>query len=363
MIGSRGGRSVVAAVITLLAVLLPALRAGAAIDGVPRDGELARVGAAIVAVQGPSPGPDALLLALFAGDDPTPDAVQRRLPVARLAAVLAVFVCSAGLWLAVSVALGRMHALMACVAYAFAEPIAADGFVLRGELACAAFAALATLLLVLVPARVRQARRRRGVMAWSGIALHAVAAGTALGLAVASAPGFGVWVFLPGLAMLAAALGAARAFVRVLRRFRGLVLPFQAVALRIAPYVVTTLASFAAALLTLERTLATESQPAQDALLPAAPLLRGLWLALAVLGALRLGYVLAFSRRRAAQPDARALLAIAVAVPLAQRLARGGGLDAMPATAALAVLVGEGVWLLAFAAAARLSGFRRRAAA
>jgi hypothetical protein len=111
--------------------------------------------------------------------------------------------------------------------------------------------------------------------------------------------------------LLAAALGAARAFVRVLRRFRGLVLPFQAVALRIAPYVVTTLASFAAALLTLERTLTTESQPAQDALLPEAPLLRGLWLALAVLGALRLGYVLAFSRRRAAQPDARALLAIA----------------------------------------------------
>lgn len=353
------GRSAVAAVLTLLAVVLPALSAGASIDDPARAGEVERIAAAITATAGDRPGPDALWLASLAGDDPAHDAVRERLAVARLAAVAAVLAMSALTWLCVAVVRGRMAALLACLLLALAPPIARDGCVLRGELACAVFAGLGVLLLALLPARARRARRPGVHGAAVLLALHSVAAGTAFGIAVASAPAFGAWLFVPAVVMLAAVIEDGAALVRVLRRFRGLVLPFRAFALRLAPYVSVTFVALAVTALVLDRSPAV---PPAEGLAPLTgdPLLgRLLWWSAALLGAGRLLLRLCVVATR--RVDATLVLATSCAVPLLHRLARGDVLDALPAAPALAVLVAECLGLVVFVAAARLAGFRSRA--
>ncbi len=361
MNGAPRGRRLVGVAITLLCVALPALFAGATIDGPAREGELGRLAAAITERDLAEAHVDALWLGWLAGDDPSPTAVAARLPLARLAAVAGILVTSALLWVTVTIARGRVHALLACGAFAVLPAVAVDGAVLRPELPTTVFAALAVLLLVNLPERLRVARCRRRVADLVSVGLLGVAVATAIGLAVAAAPAYGSCLFVPALATLAVIQRDGLALLRVLRRFRGLILPFRAVTLRLLPWAIPSFGALVATTLLLPD--GRESLPTLglrgllgDSAALAIPLLL-----LAALGATRLLLRIGLSLSRGGRLDARIVLGLAIAAPLVQRIARGAELDALPFAPALAVLVAEGAWLGVLFGAARLGGLRRRA--
>ena len=362
MNGPAARRRAVVVALTLCVVLLPTLVAGASIAQPARVGELDRLAAAVLSRDAMESGPDLLWLGMFAGDSAEPAALQERLAVARFAALLGIFALSGLLWVTVAIARGRMQAAFTCLAFAACPAVWGDGAVLRPEIAATVFANLGLLLLVNLPERMVAGRREHALRAWTSILLLSLAIGTSIGLAVASGPAYGGWLFVPALATFLVVVREGRTLLAAIRRFRALVLPFRAVALRLLPWVVASFAALVATLLLL---------PESRKLLPTLgdlPLLgSSAWtgiplLALAVLGGGRLFLRVAVDTGRRRRIDARALLAVYVTVLTVQHLARGDVLDALPATGALAILVAEGVFLLAWQGAARLGGITARPA-
>ncbi|MGE0145523.1 MAG: hypothetical protein AB7I19_00500 [Planctomycetota bacterium] len=344
-------RGLAVAVVTLCVVLLPALVAGWRLDAAPRAGEIERLSAALDAVARAQPGPDQLWTAATAR---TPvDAAS--LPAARIAALLAIFAQSALLFLAVAVARGRLIAAIACVAFATLPPIAVDGAILRPELAFGVFGTLALALLTQLPERQRTLRSRSRAIAWGWLSVHVLAVGIAVGLGIASGPSYGALLLWPMACLISVVVRHGRALLRAIRRFRGLVLPFRSVTLRLLPWAGVTMTALlaAAALLSQDRRLVATEGLAP--LIPASTIGGLAMLALALLGGLRFTRRFLIDRLRGRWLDARGVLWIYCAAVLILHALRSRVLDSLPAAPAIAILIGEGTQLVVWFALGRLS--------
>lgn len=344
MILARWGRRAWGPSLVLLAVILPALAAGASLDALVEPGEWERLQAAASA-QRPTFGE------MFLGWCAAPaegaavvddEQVARRVGEARLAQVFGVLACTMLGYLVCTLANGRAMALLSTLCFCVLPPVVSDGHVLRAETAVVMLQLLALLLVqLLAMAQLPAAAsfRRAG-----GVALGATAA-ACLGLAVASMPTMGgVLLFPSGLATLAAILVGQRLW-RALRRRSVAVWPARAAARRLWPFAWFALLSLlAAALLLVEsrRPIGAGPIPHVGALLPDSVPLAAVLVALAGLGSLRA--LLRAGRRLGlcgrVGPDA-ALLAYAAAA-LVHRGIHGAESDALVAALPFAWLLAEG---------------------
>ncbi len=334
----RASRRLVVVAVTILAVLLPALVAGAGIERPAGTAERARAAAAAADPRGEVGGVADLFYAPFADDAAGADA-----PRARLGSLLGMLAISGLLYAAVAQARGRGQAVLCCFALAATPPVVTEGAIVRPEVPATVFATLALAILVGLPVRLSLARRSRRVGAWAVVFAMGVAVGTAEGLSVASLPALGVHLLVPAGCLLIVVVQTGIGYLQVLRRFRLLVLPSRAFALRIAPWLCAAFTSLLAGALLLRR-IGSPPEPTSSAvgLLTGSP-----WgvvpiVVLAVVGGgvwlfalgLRLG-----RRRRLAGETVLAVFVIALVV---YHIKAGAREDALPSAPALAVLVAEG---------------------
>ncbi len=222
---SRPGRRLVAAVVGLLAALLPAMVAGVGIDAPPGPGELRRLAVAIEDHDGASAGASSLVFALFvdgadylaAEDDAGRDAALRRvLPVARLTGLGVLVLATALLGMAVALAVSRGMAFVVCACLALLPPLHEAGAVLRTETVSLAFANLGLLAMVALASRPGAGLRALPSSPVAQGALVAVA-GTSLGVAMDTLPIYGVFFATPVLTLAAVVVGQFRTWMRAVR--------------------------------------------------------------------------------------------------------------------------------------------------
>ena len=366
MIASRGrGRRILSAVVSLLAVLLPALAAGSGIDAAPRASEVTLLGVAADDPNGLDGGPASLfaraMLDPDAAADPSllPDAV----PAARLSSMLAIFACSGLLYVAVALSRGRAVAMLSCIGLALLPPVALEGSILRAELPCTVFGLLALLMLIGLPEALRARRRRRRIHAAASLVAIGLAVAIADALAVATMPHYGVYLLVPAGCLLLVVGGETSRFFAVLRRFRLLVLPFRAFTRRLWPWVVPPLAGILFSLWLLRSTSGPELPTRmQFGLLPESWPLLAIVVSLAVVGLVVRGVALLTDLLRGRSVTAATVLAVHGTVLLGQRFGMSATDDALPAAPALALWIGEGARVALWYGSAKLSGLPRRAA-
>jgi hypothetical protein len=350
-----------------LVLVLPVLLAARQLAAPARADELARLEAAFAPAR-PAAAEGALARRWYLAaarsaaampDDPA--ARQQLVARARVAQVAALAGVVLLAWLVVALARGRLHALLACAAFALLPPVAAEGHVLRAETPAALFAAFALLLLQLlaaVPAgRAGAAARARARSRW---ALAACAA-LAIAVAVAMLPASAAVLVVPGVVLTIAGVQLLLRLLRVARRGGWARAPVRAVNGRLLPWTAIALGAPALSLWLLLRTGAASSAasgvaPSELGVLPDGIAGAALTV-LAVLGAaafvLRAGARL--RRRGRIAPDL--VLMVHCAVVFGGTVACEPGLDRLPLALAAAVLLAEGtlaaVLLVQWAAGAR----------
>jgi hypothetical protein len=361
--GARRGRRAVAAVVTLLAVLFPALTAGAGLDQPVRRGELQLVEIAAEDPEGARGGPASLFYRgpLDESAFGSPAARQRAVVRARLASLAGILACSGLLYLAVMLSRGRGLAALSCIAFGLLPPVWHEGALVRPELPCAMFGLLALLVLVGLPERLRATRREPPWLGLLSLVALAGAVGTATALAVATMPLYGVFLLVPAACMMIVAVQQTARFVAVLRRSQLRILPFHAVFMRTWPWLLPAFAGLAVAAFL----LAVAAGPSTATLARHGLSPDSRWLALPLLlvagvgGFVRLLQVgLAIGRRSRLRADA--VLALYVVGVLLHRLRLERLDDALVAATGFAVALAEGVGLLLFVAGAQLGGLLRR---
>ncbi|MGE3174841.1 MAG: hypothetical protein AB7O97_19580 [Planctomycetota bacterium] len=351
MTAGRWGRRLAAQALLVLIAVLPALVAGLGIAAPPAEGEWQRLAAAAA---GPRPlaqslVADGFLLSTAPAGAVVPDAgtaaADAFLAQARLGQVFGIAAIAFLAYFAVTLAAGRVRALLSLLWLAALPPVAVGGHVLRPETASIAFGLLALLLLQCVWVVQRPAARARGRAAVT-IALCATAA-VALGLGAAALPAAGgILLLLPGGASMVAALQVGMRLLRSLRQRSIVLLPVRAAAARLWPWVFAAVAAlFAAAVLLQVAVRAPEAlaaSPAAVALFPPSSWAYWPLVALCAFGGLRL--VLRIGQRlgRRGRLGADALLLVYCAVLLLQRAVRPAGEDTLPAAVPVAVLLAEG---------------------
>lgn len=348
----RGRHRAVAAVVTMLFLLLPALVGGVGIDSPPRPGEQARLLAALHP-QAPatrSLPADSYYLAAVSDAEVAPASAQA-LGRARLASVFGLLAISGLGYFAISMGRGRATGLLSCAGLACLPPVVVDGAVLRPEVPASVFGLLSLLLLVGFPAAIPTARTRRAFGRWARLLLLAAAVGVTLGLAVTCLPATGIELLVPGgLLVLVVGLHLVR-MTRLWHRRGVWRLPLAALTHRLLPWALLCVIVILAVLMLLRT--AVEGEPADlqasladVGLLPAALPARLAILGLAAIGALRLLLALGlrFGRRRRIEPGT--VLGIYAAVMLMQRVFTVAPVDALPAAVALALLTAEGVMVV-----------------
>ncbi len=338
--------------LAVLAVLLPALMAGARLDRPLSPVELQRVSDAIEAEAHPEKAATLAARVFYGATLPAdalaqlanaPEATAAR---ARLAAVFVMLLGSAVLYLLVSVSRGGSVAVLSCLALAGTPAIADDGSSLQPETLVAVFGTLAALLLAMFALTVSRRRARAGMRTLSVLSMG-VLVGVAVALTVASASRGAVVLLVPGGAITLVCMVQTLQWVRCWRRDRLSPRSVQALAGRAWPWLLLTLGITAAGAFTLVVVLQRGPVPGPSAslygVLPDGGLRRVVVVALALLGTVRLLFEagVRLSKRRRIDPTVVLLLFVAVFVM--QHLSDGSGLAAQPAAFALAVLVGEGV--------------------
>jgi hypothetical protein len=332
--------------VTLLAVLFPALVAGAGIEQPAGHGELVRLRRGAAAEHDRTAGP---ALVFYGATLPSGAAsfadpqLEDRLPIARLGSVLALFVISGLLWVSVTIARDRGRAVLACLALGVLPPVARAGCIVRPELPTAVFALLALAILLGLPAQLHASRRRRGLAKPLVLGALALAVATATALAVASSRAYGAALLVPaGCLLLVVALQLQRT-LRLFRRFGPVLLPLRAFTARVLPWFAPAFLALVVTAAVLSAVGAPEATTWTEAgLVPRSPWLALPIVALALLGfgvsALRVG--LRIGRRRTLM--AESILLVHVVVMLAQRMRLGPADDALPAAPAMAFLLAEG---------------------
>lgn len=344
----------------LLVALLPALLAGIRVDSPPVVGEWSLI------EQATSNAPSSLVTAAFvqmhvavhSSDLPArgSDQAMTLLATARLSQVWGLLGLSLLTYLAVSLSIGRVRALLTTALLCLMPAIVVEGYVLRPETPATVFGLLALVLLLGIP-NLQPPRRPKAA---SGLLLAAVGvnSGLCIGFAVAALPAAGILLLLPGFAMIISAAHLILRLLRVFRRRLWVVVPLVAASRRLWPWVFASLAAMMATGMLLDIALLApdELQPRFSALglLPAAPWLRWPLAALAVVGGLRLLVRVGLRLGRRGRLGAEALLLLYCILMLGQRLLRDTVEDGMPAAASVAVLVAEGLVYVFLLLAARL---------
>jgi hypothetical protein len=173
----------------------------------------------------------------------------------------------------------------------------------------------------------------------------------------------GIYLLIPGGALLLVALCLAAVFPRVVRRRSLWRWPNRAATMRFVPWIVMCLGNLALGYVVL--TL-TPGMPAV-ASVSKAGMLSGSWyllvpaLVLLVVGGAHMVLVVGLKLGRQGHVRPHALLLIYAAVLVLHHLSGvGGPRDHLPAAPALAVLMGDGAAILLFVLAGRLAGGRLR---
>ena len=355
---------------TWLVLLLPTLLAARGLGAPARPEELACLARAAGAdASGLETAPARAFFARAGGFAPLPDeaaARQQAVVRARTWQLATLLATTFALHTAVVLARGRLHALLACAAFALLPPVACTGHVLRAEGPATALATFACLLLVGVAAPAHgRARRSRWLLAPEPLrwGLAACAAG-AIGFAVAMLPTQGGVLLAPGTVLLVAAAQMALRTARLVRWGGWLRLPVRAMNQRLLPWTCLTLGAPAAALAMLGRALrgpadAVATSLPGDGVLPTgvAGFVFG---AIAALGAVVAVVQVGGSLRRTGRITGALVLFAVVAITGAARVQAAPERDGLPLAPAVAVLVAEGAYAV-LALASRATGARRRA--
>ena len=355
------------AALLLPALLLPAMAAGARLDAPAAPGEIERLRAAVAMEQDPASLVADAFLRLSAPSSWPPagdaGAIADALCDGRLAQLLGLLGISLLAFLCVTLAGGRLRALLALLFLAAMPAVSVEGHVLRPETLAVLFSLLALLLLQLMakaeaPSAARL--RKRSVLALGATAAVATA------FATAAWPARAFSLLVPG---LVAAFALGMVMLRLLRaaRRRDLAaLPLRAAAQRLWPWAMASLLAMVASglLLTWSSASGAEAFPsdAQVGLLPQSPVLRWPLLALALAGALH--GLLRTGRRlgRSARPGPDLVLLAYMAAALLLHCARDDSEDSLAAALPVAVLCADGCVRLLLTVAALRSGPLNRSA-
>ncbi|MHC4076987.1 MAG: hypothetical protein ACYST0_00955 [Planctomycetota bacterium] len=369
--GRDFGRRLAAGSFIVLAIVLPALLAFTNITAPPADGEKQRIAAAMPPASKILETPLGFFYGLTMPEDAAEQWVANPEQVVvqvRRAGLLALLVISGLLYFLVALVRGRAAAVLSCLSLCLVPAVVGEGHVLRPEQAATMFGLLGVLLVHLYPDALRRRRspRRRGggpLQRWLNLGGIVMCVSLCYGVAMACMPLAGIYLLVPGGALLLVALCLAAVFPRVVRRRSLWRWPNRAATMRFVPWIVMCLGNLALGYVVL--TL-TPGVPAM-ASVSEAGMLSGSWyllvpaLVLIVVGGARMVLVvgLKLGRQGHVRPDALLLIYAAVIV-LHHLSGVGGPRDHLPAAPALAVLMGDGAAILLFLLVGRLAGGRPR---
>ncbi len=351
-------RRIVGAVITLLVVLLPGLVCGVWLDTPVSIGEVERVELAIEDPRGEEYGPAPLYYGWMLPDELSENRADD-VPSARLATILGMVIISAMTYVLGAVGRSRAVGVLACLVLA-ALPVARD-CTLRPEVAAVVFGMLAVLVLIGVPAQLRQRRLRSIGGNIAVVTSLAVCVGLACALAASTMRAYGVYLLVPAGCLLLAIVLALIRFVVVMKRRRVQIEAFGGFNRRTVPWFAISFVPLACTMWMLQMVGETADPTVTEVgLLPASPWFAWPLVGLAALGAvawiLRLG--LTIGRRR--RVDADTVLFVFVFALLTQRMQFDPATDALAAAPALAIAVAVGArlalqWAIGFSAASSRS--------
>lgn len=327
----------------VLSILLPVLVAFRNIAAPPAPGERERVIAA-------QDTPLGFFYGFTVPKDAQPRGPAEELHViaqARRAGMLALLVISGLLYVLVAMVRGRAAAVLTCLCLCLVPAVAAEGYVLRPE-QCATMIGLLGVLLVHLYPDALERRRGKPLFRWLNLGGIVVCVSLCFGVAMACLPQAGIYLLLPGGALLLVALCLAAVFPRVVRRRSIERWPYRATSQRLLPWIAMGLMNLALGYVVLVLVAPSEPPAASSADVGMLPGSWFLWLpalALLVLGGLRmvLGIGLKLGRQGHVRRDA--LLLIYAAALVLDHL-RGSPRDHLPAAPALAILMGEGAAVL-----------------
>jgi len=354
----RLGHRLAAGSFIALAILLPALIAFSDIAAPLATGEKERIVATFS-----SSATHATPLEFFYGMMMSENAAEqwageelRIVAQARRAGMLALLVMSGLLYVLVVLVRGRAAAVLSCLCLCLVPAVSDEGYVLRPEQCATMFALLGVLLVHLYPDALRRRRGQRPLSRWLNLFAIVVCVSLCFGVAMACLPEAGIYLLLPGGALLLIALCLVAVFPRVVRR-RGIMRwPYGATTARFVPWVAMCLGNLALGfvVLTLVPGEATQASAANVGMLPDSWYLLLPVLVLLLIGGVRMVLGVGLRLGREGHVGRNALLLIYTAALLLQHLS-GPTRDHLPVAPALAILMGEGGAVLVFLCAGRLA--------
>jgi len=279
---------------------------------------------------------------------------------ARRAGMLALLVMSGLLYVLVALVRGRAAGVLSCLCLCLVPAVSGEGYVLRPEQCATMFALLGVLLVHLYPDALRRRRGQRPPSRWLNLLGIVVCVSLCFGVAMACLPEAGIYLLLPGGALLLIALCLAAVFPRVVRR-RGIMRwPYGATTARFVPWIAMCLANLALGyvVLTLVPGEPTPASAANVGMLPDSWFLLVPVLALLLVGGARMVLGVGLKLGREGHVGRHALLLIYTAALLLQHLS-GPPRDHLPAAPALAIMMGEGGAVLLFLCSGRLASSGR----
>ncbi|MEE2887972.1 MAG: hypothetical protein VX951_11145 [Planctomycetota bacterium] len=345
-------RKLVGVVVILLAISLPALWAFASIDAPLHPIETRRVECALF--------PDAAgcdlnevartfyaVTVTDAGIAAWPKARARVVTGARLSGMLALFAISGLVYLVLAQVRGRATGVIGSLSLATLVPVAQHGFLLRPEQAATAFGLLGVALLVGLPAAL-QRRGSPGRVPLVAPVCLTVLVGAMFGLAMALHQQAWIYLAVPALALMVSVLALVFLLPRATRGRQVALWPFRAASRRYVPWMLVVLLCSVMSYLIL---MQVEGETEPSSLVPVAEsrlLPRQWWwsaplLLFAVLGGLRMGYGVSLRLQRLRRVRPETVLFLYVAAMLMQYFLSDDSRDQLPAAAAMACLLGDGV--------------------
>ncbi len=347
----------------VLVIVLPALLAFRNITVPPGGGEKQR----IVEAMGPGSKIYNTPLGFFYGLTMPEDAAEQWVThpesvtaQARRAGLLALLAVSGLLYCLMTLVRGRTAAVLSCLCLCLVPSVVGEGYVLRPEQAATMFGLLGVLLVLLYPDGLRRRPGQPEVRRWLNLGGIVVCVSLCFGVAIACMPQAGIYLLVPGGALLLVALCLAAVFPRVVRRRSFWRWPNKAATSRFVPWIVMCLGNLALGYVVL---MLTPGEPAVSST-SGAGMLSGSWyllvpsLVFLVVGGGRMVLAVGLKLGRHGHVRRDALLLIYAAVLLLHHLSGVGSRDHLPAAPALAVLMGDGAASLLLLVAGRFAAKR-----
>ncbi len=334
------------AVVVLLAISLPSLVAFSSIDAPLQAREVQRVERALF----PKPESISEVASLFYTAALSDAAIaawstkQSQITVqARLSGMMALFVISALVYLILAQVRGRATGVAGSLSLATMAPVVDSGFVLRSEQGATMFGLLGVALLVGLPVLLQ--RRPLDRLLIGGLIS---VLGLMFGFAMSMHQQAWIYLALPALILMLSVLALVFLFPRATRGLPVAHWPSKAAARRYTPWMLVVLVCSSMSLLVLEQAggMADPSSivsAAECRLFPRAWWWSAPLLACALVGALRMGYGVSLRVQRLRRVRADSVLFLYVAALLMQHFLSEEPRDALPAAAAMACLLGDGV--------------------